>query len=1110
MRRASLGAALAAILVAGVATPTTAASPRQEPGIRTAPIAARTPAEATWITLVTGDRVAVDSAGGPVGLRRGEGRQDIPVQVRREDGHVYVVPLDAAGLVAQGRLDRRLFDVTTLARAEYREAARRQGLGLIVTYTASAPGTRSRLRSTDGVEVTHTFGEVNGQALTADEDETAGLWTALTARTDDSPHVTLEPGVDTVWLNSLRRASLDKSVPQIGAPSAWSAGYDGTGVKIAVLDTGVDTAHADLLKDAKVIAERNFTPSPDAHDRFGHGTHVASIAAGTGARSDGAYKGVAPGAQIINGKVIGDNGFGDDAGIIAGMEWAVSEGARIINMSLGEADTPGVDPVEETLNRLSAETGALFVVAAGNDGPGESTLGSPGTADAALTVGAVDHGDEIAVFSSRGPRLGDGAVKPDVTAPGVNITAAAAAGSLLDTDPGTPHPADGYLTISGTSMASPHVAGAAAILLQEHPDWSGPQIKSALVGSAVDGGYTAYEQGSGRIDVAAAIRQTVFAEPASLNFGTTLWPHHDDEELRKTVTYRNTGDRDITLDLSVTGTGPDGGAAPEGFFTVDAQRITVPADGTAEATVTVDTTLGGDLTGAYSGALVADGGGQRTRTAAAVVREAEVYDLTIKNLDRDGRPAADFQTLLYRLDDFFRTEITHDSGSTTLRLPKGSYSLDSFIPHQPAPGPMRGLDWVSRPLLELTADTTLTFDAGTAQPLTVEVPDRKAERSDLAVGYHIDAGHGHGLNLNSGTLADFRTAHLGPSVPGDLLNASVTSLHEHGSQVYTAAYGRTGTFYTGYRKTVAARDLAKIETTAGASVRDRTGVLFTTSTVNRALTIATAVTGGLPFTKSVHAAGPGVTWAQDFMQLNPAQGGIVETLYSVESREYKKGRKYGNVFNVGVFGPRLAESNVGLVRSGDLIIGETGLFDDGHGHDGFSAYDEGRTTIRRDGVEVAAADVAMDNFTVFTVPPGKGRYHVSTSATRSGVASVSTEVTADWTFTSEHVPDGKEVRLPVSVVRFTPTLTVRSTAKAHASIEVPVTVQGAAAGRNLATLKVYYSTDGGDRWIRADVKNGSVRVKNPAAGRSVSLKAVVSDRQGNTLTQTVRDAYRAE
>ena len=161
--------------------------------------------------------------------------------------------------------------------------------------------------------------------------------------------------------------------------------------------------------------------------------------------------------------MLDDGGSGYDSSIIAGMEWAAHSGAKVVSMSLGGDPTDGTDPMSQAVNDLTAETGALFVVAAGNAGAAR-TVGSPGAAASALTVGAVDRDDNLAEFSSRGPRLGDNGLKPEITAPGVGIVAARAAGTTM----GTPVD-DAYTTASGTSMATPHVAGAAAILAQEHP-----------------------------------------------------------------------------------------------------------------------------------------------------------------------------------------------------------------------------------------------------------------------------------------------------------------------------------------------------------------------------------------------------------------------------------------------------------------------------------------------------------------------------------------------------------------------------------------------------------------------------------------------------------------
>ena len=155
---------------------------------------------------------------------------------------------------------------------------------------------------------------------------------------------------------------------QIGAPAAWAAGGTGAGVRVAILDSGVDTTHPDLVD--RIAASQSFIPGEDVIDRNGHGTHTASTLAGTGAASGGKERGVAPGADLLVGKVLGDDGSGPVSGIIAGMEWAArTEHAKVISMSLGiSVWHTQDDPLSQAVNQLSAETGALFVIAAGNDG----------------------------------------------------------------------------------------------------------------------------------------------------------------------------------------------------------------------------------------------------------------------------------------------------------------------------------------------------------------------------------------------------------------------------------------------------------------------------------------------------------------------------------------------------------------------------------------------------------------------------------------------------------------------------------------------------------------------------------------------------------------------
>lgn len=289
------------------------------------------------LTLVTGDRVTVDAQGKPVAFRPAKGREHIPVQRMSAKGHTLVIPADAHRLIVSGKLDRRLFDVTELSRPENLRA-QRDGLKLIVGYRGKQAATaKAQVRDAGSTEVGRSLRSLNAESLTTPTADAPAIWKALTDRRAGGERVTTAAGIDRVWLDGVRKASLDKSVPQIGAPEAWKAGFTGKGVKIAVLDTGTDATHPDLK--GQILAEKNFSAAKDTKDRVGHGTHVASIAAGTGAKSGGKFKGVAPDAKLLAGKVLDDDGYGEDSGILAGMEWAVAQGADIVNLSLGGPDT---------------------------------------------------------------------------------------------------------------------------------------------------------------------------------------------------------------------------------------------------------------------------------------------------------------------------------------------------------------------------------------------------------------------------------------------------------------------------------------------------------------------------------------------------------------------------------------------------------------------------------------------------------------------------------------------------------------------------------------------------------------------------------------------------
>ncbi|WP_245267054.1 S8 family peptidase [Saccharomonospora piscinae] len=1085
--RAVAVAALAAvtITVAGSGSAATVAAP----GATAHPAGADAAAPgASVVTLVTGDR-AILGAGPGAEFVPGPGRDDVGYRQYLDHGEVHVIPNDAAALIADGTLDRRLFNVTALVEAGYHDSARDEVPVLVSYRQGQAASAEARARTTaDGAAVrTRSLAAIGGAALEADKAEASRFW--------DGVRPMLRPGaeIERLWLDAPVRASLAESVPQIGADEVHENGYTGEGVRVAVLDTGIDAEHPDLA--SAVVEAKDFTGGGSAHDGNGHGTHVAGTIAGDGAASDGRYRGVAPDAELVVGKVLADHGSGQESWILAGMEWAAGN-AAVVNMSLGGDPSDGTDPMSVAVNRLTEETGALFVVAAGNAGPDTGTVGSPGSADAALTVGAVTKDDELAEFSSRGPRTGDGAIKPDVTAPGQDIVAARAAGPAIGEPVG-----EHYTTASGTSMAAPHVAGAAALLAESRTGWDADELKPVLMGSAqAHPALTVHEQGAGRIAAAAAMRRAVFASPASLNLGVVEWPHTDDEPVRRSLTYTNTAEEPITLDLAGELTGPDGNA-PEGMFTVEPAQLTVPAGGQAEATVTVDTTVGG-ADGRYSGVVLATAGDTVVRTPVGVDQEVESYELDLTVLDRDGKPAPQAYVFLSRHGKPWTYGDYHESGEFSQRLAKDDYYLAVDVNDGYG---LSGSTIFAEPTVSLDRDRTLVLDARDAEPLSVTL-----ERADAELGLaeasflmETDGGYPETGMLTGGTSLD--DVFLRPSETTDE-TFEFTLDTEHARPDGAGGFGASPYAYH-LRQTerggvpaeltysVADEELARVH-----SVHTGGGAGFAAA---REL-----VTGTVPFEVTDYYT-PDVRW-RTLLWLGRVGQPLGEFLL-MHTEVFERGDNGQRRWNVPVFGPAFPQTDgFWAQRDGDNVRFDLPLYaDSAPGSAGRSVGDSGFTELFRDGESLGRTEFA--GFGEFAVPASAGEYRLRVEADRSSVTPLSRTLTSEWTFRSGHQDTAGAV--PLLAVRYAPDLGDDHAATPGEPVRVPVTVQrnGLAGEPELASLRVEVSFDGGESWrftpYRPNQAQRVLTVTAPEGTDDVSLRAVAEDTDGNTVEQTIVGAY---
>lgn len=1092
------------------------------------------------VTLVTGDRVVVSAAGAgrqAVAIRpaRWPGRR-VRFQTWYAEGRLRVLPSDVAHLVP-GVLDPELFDVSGLVRMGYNDAAS-PALPLIVRR--GGPGTVA----VGPMRRTLALPSIDAAAVKLDKADAVRLGPTLAAAraprkaqgvTAGGTAIESGPlsGVTHVWLDEKVRASavrefgapaLDRNLRQVGAPAAWAAGLSGAGVRLAVLDTGIDTTHPDLR--GKVEAEENFTDSPTVADRVGHGTHVASLAGGSGRAAAGRRRGIAFGAGLLSGKVLGDDGRGQASWIIAGMEWAAARRARVVNMSLAtETPSTGQDPLSLAVDAISASSGALFVVAAGNTGPAPATVAAPGAAGSALTVGAVDSADRIAEFSGRGPRLGNYAIKPDITAPGVDIIGARAAGTRTGRPAGRR-----YVRLSGTSMATPHAAGAAALLAELRPDWSAATLKAALMGTSTATPGGVFAGGAGRLDLGRAIAQRTIASTPQIGYGQVPYPQAELPPIGRPLSLVNTGRTPVTVDLAAALDSPDGGPAPDGMLTVSPARLRLPAGGSAAATVTLAPALGGF--GAFSGAVTVTSAGASWRTAlrvpVGVVKESTRHMLRLHGLDRNGAAKVDAVVTVVNLEDATaapRDPVFMTGGRADLRLPPGHYAITTaiFTPGDDEPPPdlraASSFAIVTRAEQTLDRDTDVVLDARDARPISATVRGVRTEPVDLHLFVAAQDGKGNTVvasydagpqDVTEGRLFVQPTE---PVRHGRLEASSKWRLDvPDGGSSYDLLFAGPA-FPPSLEYVADPEALAPVSTTYRAPVEPvgYDDARFAWTDVNPvSVAVARPVPGVAPLRRTDYVtAEASQRWFQCVWVVSAEQriGDFCEA-----PATYRPGV---NTEHAWLRAP--LRTSVGAYRDPTrLLFGLNELGEDAPHSGSIAGHVFDRRTFRlyRDGRLLAEGE---DPIGVHTVPRGRAVYRLDRGLhVRPGLFPLSTSVESSWTFTSRPPRRGKGFATePIVDVRVGADVDERDRVPGDRALVLDLEARHSSGSTSrFTTAWLSVSADDGVTWrpVRLDRRSegryrGEVATGVLPAGALVSLRSGARDADGNRSDQTIVRAF---
>lgn len=521
---------------------------------------------------------------------------------------------------------------------------------------------------------------------------------ALSASREVVEQIRKLPNVTMVAVDKRVDAYDMESNELINVPKVWShVGATGKGITVGIIDTGVDYNHPALGGGFgpafKVAGGYDFVNNDsDPLDDNGHGTHVAGIAAANGTD----LKGVAPEATIYAYKVLNQYGYGNDSQILAAVERVTDpdgnantdDALDVVNMSLGRVPDAD-DPLSEAVNN-AVKKGVVFVIAAGNSYDYLS-IGTPGIAEQAITVGAVDKQKITANFSSKGPVEKTFLLKPDVAAPGVNIFSSFTGKK--------------YKMESGTSMASPHVAGVVALLLEKHPEWEPETIKAVLMTTARSYFGLVWEQGAGLIDAFAAIQSPVLLSPGSVSFGA-VDNTVTNEEKNAVLTVTNTGNHVRSFSLKVDGSIKN---AATSFWLSETSFTLQPGEKKqVKVTLNIKTSLLPvmHLPEAYTGAIVLQSDGHTLKTTLTLVNPR------ITKLKFTGELPINFTVIGLEGNNYWRTFLpTQDIQE--LYLPDGKYDIITRY---------RDMRTVVTEEISTIANTTIDLDKAQAKNMIVFKP----------------------------------------------------------------------------------------------------------------------------------------------------------------------------------------------------------------------------------------------------------------------------------------------------------------------------------------------------------------------------------------------------